>query len=267
MSDTTGSGRGAVVVRLLLAGPLGIAAWLLLRWWAYVAHEIRWDCDSGGCGTNDPRALLLIGGIAAGAALVVVLWWIVRVVGFGLAVALCSFAMVRGWRAADGGAAGANADAITLWSSVGLAGICLLALALAFELAATGTVARLCGQLSAPARLSDFEPAKGLRGGGTGLMTFTDRDGQVHSRRLRADPTWFHLPVRAIYPRADPSRSRLAAPWYRPWESATDDSGVTGKAELVQQLERLAALHRAGDLSDAEYERAKAKLLGSAPQT
>jgi len=35
-----------------------------------------------------------------------------------------------------------------------------------------------------------------------------------------------------------------------------------GGAELVARLERLAALHRAGDLTDAEYARAKQALLG-----
>ncbi|WP_435735909.1 hypothetical protein V5D56_13990 [Cellulosimicrobium sp. PMB13] len=39
-------------------------------------------------------------------------------------------------------------------------------------------------------------------------------------------------------------------------------SGADGGAELVERLERLAALHRAGDLTDVEYSRAKERLLG-----
>lgn len=46
--------------------------------------------------------------------------------------------------------------------------------------------------------------------------------------------------------------------------AATTSTGATsdGGADLVAQLERLAALHRAGDLDAAEFARAKARLLG-----
>ncbi|WP_251150985.1 SHOCT domain-containing protein [Cellulosimicrobium sp. Marseille-Q4280] len=43
---------------------------------------------------------------------------------------------------------------------------------------------------------------------------------------------------------------------------STSGSDADGGADLVERLERLAALHRAGDLTDAEYARAKARLLG-----
>ncbi len=44
---------------------------------------------------------------------------------------------------------------------------------------------------------------------------------------------------------------------------ATTDPAPTGRgADLVTRLERLAALHRAGDLTDTEYARAKQALLG-----
>ena len=43
---------------------------------------------------------------------------------------------------------------------------------------------------------------------------------------------------------------------------ATTDPAPTGRgADLVTRLERLAALHRAGDLTDTEYARAKQALL------
>ncbi len=44
---------------------------------------------------------------------------------------------------------------------------------------------------------------------------------------------------------------------------STTDPAPTGRgADLVTRLERLAALHRAGDLTDTEYARAKQALLG-----
>ncbi|WP_139123003.1 SHOCT domain-containing protein, partial [Cellulosimicrobium cellulans] len=42
----------------------------------------------------------------------------------------------------------------------------------------------------------------------------------------------------------------------------TERGRAAGDADLVDRLERLAALHRDGALTDAEYARAKARLLG-----
>lgn len=47
-----------------------------------------------------------------------------------------------------------------------------------------------------------------------------------------------------------------------PGESAERGAGTRGGADLVDRLERLAALHRDGALSDDEYARAKTRLLG-----
>jgi hypothetical protein len=51
---------------------------------------------------------------------------------------------------------------------------------------------------------------------------------------------------------------------WRAWTASGEGSGpgASGGADLVDRLERLAALHRDGALTGAEYARAKARLLG-----
>ncbi|MEU6586840.1 SHOCT domain-containing protein [Nocardia sp. NPDC046763] len=261
MSDTAGSGRRPVGVALLILSILlGTVTWLLLRRSMYVAHDIPWTCDSEGCGTNDFRVLYLIGGIAADVALVGSSWLILRMAGFGSALALCGFAFVSGWHAAI--AEGAiplerDATAITIWTVIGWVGVGVAALGLLYDLAMTGTVVRLLGHPSVPARLTRFETVDNH---GTALMTFTDSDGFDHTRRVRAGMSWLYLPVRAVYRRSDPTRNQLAVPWYRPVRTTTTISEGS-QAERLDQLERLAAIYREGLLTDLEFQRAKDTLL------
>ncbi|OLT49510.1 hypothetical protein BJF88_16110 [Cellulosimicrobium sp. CUA-896] len=53
---------------------------------------------------------------------------------------------------------------------------------------------------------------------------------------------------------------------WRAWAAAVPRGAVTGEegggGDVVDRLERLAALHRGGALTDAEYARAKQRLLG-----
>jgi hypothetical protein len=56
--------------------------------------------------------------------------------------------------------------------------------------------------------------------------------------------------------------------WLRgAWSGRTRDTGdATGAVGEVEALERLGALHRGGDLSDAEFAAAKARLIASPPE-
>ncbi|MFF2549426.1 SHOCT domain-containing protein [Nocardia sp. NPDC058058] len=259
MSDSPGPGRFRAPGLLVLSALLAVAAWVLMRQATYSLHAVEWSCDGEGCSTDDPRIMLLLGGIATGVVLVYAGWSILRGLSFGIALSVCAFAAVDGWRAAtaDGLQSASDYSGWTIASTVlAWIGVAVTVLALRYELKMSGLIPRLLGRPCAPARLSDFEVVDDI---GTALLSFTDSEGFACSARVNATRDWLELPVRALYVRDDPTRTRLVLPWYRP--SGTPDPDPDDS--VVERLERLAALHNRGELSDTEYERAKARILGS----
>ncbi|WP_330181672.1 SHOCT domain-containing protein [Nocardia sp. NBC_01503] len=257
MSDSPRPGRIAAPVLLILSIALGVTAWLMIRQGTYVLHDIPWTCDSEGCGTNDARvAFLVVGGFLA-FGLAGTAWSILHMTGVGIAFALGSFATVSGWRRATAAGlepAAVNSTAATIWTIAGWLGIAVTALALRYELKVTGTLDRILGRPRVPARLTEFEVVDDA---GTALITFTDTEGLTHTRRIPAAQSWLDLPVHAHYHRDDPTRVRLALPWYRPLRG----DGASEDDTVADELERVTALYAKGHLSAAEFQRAKSRIL------
>ncbi|WP_242089555.1 hypothetical protein [Curtobacterium sp. DN_7.5] len=87
-------------VRRWAGPPIGlfalVAACLLVRWYAGVAHTVVWECAVSSCGTNDPRSFAPIGSWV----LVVLAAFGVRTLpgrGWWTGVAVLLFGAVAGW--------------------------------------------------------------------------------------------------------------------------------------------------------------------------
>lgn len=88
-------------IRLVIGALAAVAAWFVLRHWAYVSHDIEWNCyGNGECGTDDGRAMLVVAGVALAALALVLLTSVLRVAGIGLMLVVAPLAMVSGWTAA-----------------------------------------------------------------------------------------------------------------------------------------------------------------------
>jgi hypothetical protein len=254
--------RPGRIAYLLVAVLLGAAVWFLLRRGNYVANEIAWVCDHNSCGTNDARAVLPVAGIVLDVLLGIMLLPVLRLLGAGIALGLGPLAAVTGWHAAA--AEGrvpielVSAD-IAFWRAVAIVGAVLAVLGLLLELLRPGpSWLLLRGWDRVPARLHSYTgPADGS---GTAVLAFTDSDGRPHQVMVRARPSWERQPVQAIYPVRDPSRARVAPSWRR--RESEVESGPAPASSLAGELERLANLHREGQLTDAEYEVAKRRVLG-----
>lgn len=239
-------------IRLVIGALAAVAAWFVLRHWAYVSHDIQWDCyGNGECGTNDGRAMLVVAGIALSVVALVLLATVLRVAGIGLVLAAAPLAMVSGWEAAFAdGQVDVLSDQAGFWRVFAIAGGVVAVIGLLIEWRLPGPLWRLVGWERVPATLDDFRD-------GTAALAFTDRDGREHAVRVRAPEQLRGQPVRAYYLVRDPSRAR-AAPGRQP--VLTTDS--TGDESLSTELTRLAALHAEGHLTDAEFEQAKRRVLG-----
>lgn len=105
------------------------------------------------------------------------------------------------------------------------------------------------------------------------------RSGLTGALRTLGGPYRIRFPTPAFFDRFDPrARARVetaAAPEPGPSPSSDAPVGASGpgsgppgrSGDLVSQLERLAALHRAGALDDQEYEAAKREVLASGGAT
>lgn len=240
-------------IRLVLGALAAAAAWFVLRHWAHVSHDIAWTCyGNGECGTNDARAMLVVGGIALAVLALVLLATVLRLAGAGLVLAVAPLAVVTGWEAAFAdGRVDALSDQAGFWRVVAIVGAVLAVFGLLFELRVPGPSWRLFGWERVPGELDDFHD-------GTATLTFTDRDGHRHAVRVRAIEQLLGQPVRAYYLVRDPSRARVG-PGKQP--VLNTDSGKDEDESLSTELTRLAALHAEGHLTDAEFEQAKRRVL------
>jgi len=254
----------------LFALPIGLLAWYLLREGNAIAHTIEWWCDSEGCSTSDPRILLIGLGAFADLWVFLALMSVLRLVAFGAALALAPLAAMSGWNKAIAGGmpAGEVATEFKVWGTVAGVGIALALLGVLVELRSTATLQLLIGRERSPAALQDYrEGAK--PGFGSAALVFRDQSGHPHRKQLPEVPgAWKGTRLFAVYPPHDPSRARLALPWYRPWkqhqgeETSAPEADRGAKPSLTGELERLAALRREGLLTEAEFDQAKRRLLG-----
>ncbi|GAB1509280.1 SHOCT domain-containing protein [Actinophytocola sp. KF-1] len=242
-------------IRLLVGVLAAVAAWFVLRHWAYVSHDIEWNCyGNGECGTNDGRAMLVVAGIALAVVALVLLASVLRVFGIGLVLAAAPLAVVSGWTAAYADRrVEVLSDQAGFWQTVAIVGGVVAVLGLLIEWRLPGPSWRLVGWERVAAEADDFRD-------GTAMLSFTDLEGRPHAVRVRAPEQLRGQPVRAYYLVRDPARVRVG-PGKQPVlttnraEDGDDDS-------LSTELTRLAALHAEGHLTDAEFEQAKRRVLG-----
>jgi hypothetical protein len=273
--------KSSPLVLLLLALVFGAAAWWLIEEGVRVGHTVEWECWGGECATDDPRALLPVAGIICNVVVLVVLSKALRIIGFGLALALGPYAAVSGWDAAvaDGVSAASVAGGQRFWGAVAVAGVVIAVLGLLFELKVTGFGARLLGAQRIRATLTNFTAGEGdygrtspetLAKSGFGMadLNFTHQ-GSRHSIRVPARGHWHLDPVFAVFRETSPEKARLARPWFRsakaPGEKvlrpASDLTAHGHPASIATELERLAALRADGSLTQEEFEAAKRRLL------
>jgi len=240
-------------IRFVIGVLAAVAAWFVLRQWAYVSDDIEWECWGGECSTNDPRAMLVFGGGALALLAIAMLVTVLRLLGAGLVLTAGALAMVTGWEAAY---ADGEVDVLSgqagFWHGFAIVAGLVAALGLLIELRLPGPSWRLLGWARVPAELDDFRD-------GTATMTFTDGAGGRHSVRVRAPEQLRGRPVRAYYLVRDPSRARVG-PGKQPPVLTTAKSDED--SSLSTELTRLAALHAEGHLTDAEFEQAKRRVLG-----
>lgn len=242
-------------IRFVIGVLAAVGAWFVLRQWAYVSHDIEWECWGGECSTNDVRAMLVFGGGALAVLAIVMLVPILRVLGVGLVLTAGAMAMVTGWEAAF---ADGEVDVLSgqagFWQGFAVVGGLIAVLGLLIEWRLPGPSWRLLGWERVPAELDDFRD-------GTATLAFTDLNGGRHAVRVRAPEQLRGRPVRAYYLVRDPSRARPGPGKSQP-VLTTNTSDEDTSTPLSTELTRLAALHAEGHLTDAEFEQAKRRVLG-----
>lgn len=258
--------RTATLVCFVLL--FGGAAWYLIARGNAIAHTIEWTCFAGECSTNDGRMALFVFGFLALAGFLATATALLRLIGFGAAVALGPLAAIWGWREAVAGGLPA-ADVATetkVWGTVAAVGLLLALLGLWIELKLTGTIALLAGRRRSPAVLTDFEPnrADGLTG--SAVLEFRDQSGHPHRVTVpQTMQSWVGSQVLAVYRPDDPRSARVGLPWFRTAaktpKKPDDKPGTAAEPSLSEELERLAALRRDGMLTEEEFEAAKRRLL------
>jgi hypothetical protein len=239
-------------IRFAIGVLAAVGAWFVLRQWAYVSHDIEWECWAGECSTNDARSMLVVGGAALAVLALAMLATVLRVLGVGLVLAAGALAMVTGWEAAFAdGEVEALSGQVGFWR--GFAVVCgfIALFGLVIEWRLPGPTWRLLGWARVPAELGDYRD-------GTATLAFTDGEGRRHAVRVRVPEQLRDQPVRAYYQVRDPSRAR-AAPGKQQVRKPPKRDGDTS---LSTELTRLAALHAEGHLTDAEFEQAKRHVLG-----
>ncbi|MFI7678024.1 SHOCT domain-containing protein [Actinophytocola sp. NPDC049390] len=239
-------------IRLVIGALAAVAAWFVLRDWAYVSGDIEWTCyGNGECGTNDGRVMLVVAGVALAVLALVLLATVLRVAGVGLMLAVAPLAMVSGWEAAFADRqVEVLSDQVGFWRVVAIVGGVVAVLGLLIEWRLPGPTWRLLGWARVPAELDDFRD-------GMATLSFTDLEGRPHAVRVRAPEQLRGQPVRAYYLVRDPSRAR-PAPGKQPVLTTNDKDDDDS---LSTELTRLAALHAEGHLTDVEFEQAKRRVL------
>ncbi len=245
-------------IRLVIGALAAVAAWFVLRHWAYVSHDIEWNCyGNGECGTDDGRAMLVVAGVALAALALVLLTTVLRVAGIGLVLVVAPLAMVSGWEAAFAERqVEVLSDQVGFWRTFAVVGGVVAVLGLLIEWRLPGPSWRLLGWERVPAELDDFRD-------GTATLAFTDREGRAHTVRVRAPEQLRGQPVRAYYLVRDPSRARVG-PGKQPPVLTTNSKGSGDDTDdsLSTELTRLAGLHAEGHLTDEEFEQAKRRVIG-----
>ncbi|MBU5421839.1 SHOCT domain-containing protein [Cellulomonas hominis] len=287
--------RRRTLVHLLLVAGLGALAWWLLRLGAHDATLVRWECAAGTCATDDfagagyPLGGMVLAGTGAA------LYNLARGATPGLVVALGAGALRSGWTGAV--ADGLNTPEAVRWRVLVVTVLLVAGLLWAVvgglrSARRSGLTARVAGLTGTWARVRDYEDVGGTRCRAT--VHFADAAGVRHAVRTEVpreafkqtprayydplrpdDPERLRVVVPALPPTAAGRRAREAAvrlalplpdddaPDGRPaGESASAPGPDTGPGEsVVDELERLHALHAAGALTPQEYARAKSRVL------
>ncbi|MFG3343217.1 SHOCT domain-containing protein [Glycomyces sp. NPDC048151] len=263
-------GKRRTAVLLVFTLLFGGAAWYLISGGNAIAHTVEWTCVANECSTNDGRMALFVFGFIALAGFLGTATALLRLIGFGAAVALGPLAAIWGWReaVADGLPAAEVATETKVWGAVAAVGLVLALLGLWIELKLTGTIALLAGRRRSPAVLTGFEPNRADGLAGSAVLEFRDESGHPH--RVNVPQTmraWVGAPVLAVYPPDDPRSARVGLPWFRTANKASkpkdDKAEAAEQPSLSEELERLAALRRDGMLTEEEFEAAKRRLLDS----
>jgi hypothetical protein len=288
---------GTAVRALVGTGLAALGAWML----GYAAHEqntVSWECAAGTCATDDFAGAAPVLGIIVLVVALAVLSPLTRRATPGLVVAVGSGAWLAGLRAAvrDHLATEQEVRRATVVLGVVLALAVVAAAAGAVRSLGPSTLARARGLTRTWARVGDYENVGGSRCRAT--VHFDDAHGVRHSVRTEVPRDAFRHAPHAYYDPTrpdDPDRLRVVVPG-QPLTAAArtardeavrvllplpeDDlasqpPGASGSSassaspapsasragSVVDHLERLAALHRDGVLTDAELAAAKARVL------
>ncbi len=268
VSETSHDARRtrAVVLVLVLAPLVAAGTWLLI--WAAIrlGHDVLpcyHNCPPGAKYAETPST-----GIVLNVVLGIMIVPVLRLLGLGIALGIGPLAAVAGWHdaVADGRvSAEAVSGSIGFWRVVAIVGAAFVALGVFGEFRLPGPLWRLFGWVPAPGELCDYTgPPKRS---GTAVVAFTDRDG-VHRRSVvPVRHEWMEMRVKAWYRVRDRSRVRIVpspvgTPKHRDSTTAQDAPTERMVAPwLAAELERLAALRRTGQLTEAQYELAKRRIL------
>lgn len=298
--DALGRTSGTPVVAVLVAA---LGCWLLW-FGAHESSLVTWSCAAGRCASDDPAsaapvagALLLAG---AGALLAPVARW----ASPGLVVAAGCGALLRGWSDAVRDHLNTDQNLRLergIATGVLVVAVVVVVAGAVPVVRRSGLRDALRGRRSTWARLRDHERVDERWCRAT--VHFDDHDGVRHAVRTTVPQAAFAHAPRVWFDPArpdDPERVRVVVPPQplsaagrvardaavrallplpgddRPGAGAAGRTGAPGTASagaprtcdpgagVVEELERLHALHSAGALTDAEFAAAKRRVLDAA---
>ncbi|GAA4911391.1 tRNA (guanine-N(7)-)-methyltransferase [Stackebrandtia albiflava] len=280
----------ALPAYLVLTLALGGVVWWLLYTGSHEASQVAWYCYGSECSTDDFRgAMPVIGGILA-VPLAAAAWPLLRGAAPGVSLLVAAAAVWTGFTDAIRDY-GVTEDSVVGWRIAalvvgGLAAVqAVVAFASALRTSGVGNAWR--GRRSAAGRVHRYENPHDAKG--PAVVSFMDAFETRHDVPVTVRRELVGRPVTVWYDPTSPQdstrvsvgepqwsmvgRSRdqvhtrlrelLPVPEdHRPEPASDEEDGATGPVDLAGQLDRLAALHRRGDLTDAEFSAAKRRLLG-----
>ena len=220
-----------LTLRALAAGLMACLVWLCFHLSTRDAVDVRWQCDSEGCASDDFASAAPLLGVVAAVALTLVVSRFLHRAAPGTVVAFSAVAAGSGWHAALD-ARRVTGDTRTEWNllvpvarlsvdtwltvltAVAAAGLLGAAWGAAVSLRRTAALARLrAGRATAEAELRGWRSTGRRRGAVT--VVFRDARGVWHEVPTVTERFALGRPVLAVYdetrPR-DPATTRVAVP-------------------------------------------------------
>ncbi|WP_344532816.1 hypothetical protein [Streptomyces albiaxialis] len=218
----------------LRAAACGLMAWLVWLCWHLStrdAVDVRWECDSQGCSSDDFASAAPILGLMTAVLLTLMASRLLHRAAPGAVVAHCALAAASGWHAALGSgrvAEGTRTDwhllvpvarlSVSTWltflTAVAGAGLLGAAWGAAVSLRRTAVLARLRpGRTTARAELLGWRSTGRTRGAVT--VVFRDAHGVRHEVPTVTERLALGRPVLAVYDETrpgDPATTRVAIP-------------------------------------------------------